>query len=156
MSTTTVLIKDLSPKIAPSLSPNLYRWLRAKGTGRHQGVVLDSVFKVKPSSPLSQSIGAGTLVIGHPCSAYQGDTDISGIRLIEVLVSGTQAGRVCLAGAASSLELVADFWPHYSQVGRCAFDPLHMEHFKGTEHYTEVNGVKTCLWCGAVCQHEPQ
>ncbi|MEM8519463.1 hypothetical protein [Janthinobacterium sp. CAN_S7] len=147
----TVQLKNLAPRLSPAFSPNLYRWLRVRGTGRHQGLVRDTVFRVKPDTGLARSIGAGTLVIGHAYAAYEGDKDVSGIRMIEVLVNGTEAGRFCFAGAADSLEPVADFWTRYTQVGRCAFDPLHQEHFAGGERYALTDGAKTCMWCGAEC-----
>lgn len=150
----TVQLKNLAPSRSPGFSPNLHRWLRACGTGRHQGLVLDTVYQVQAGSNLSRSIGAGTLVVGQPYAAYAGDKDVSGVRLIEVLVNGTQAGRFCLVSAADSLEPVSDFWARYQKVGRCAFDPNHQEHFMGADRYMTVDGVKTCLWCGAKCAHQ--
>lgn len=149
-----VCVKDLAPDLSPSFSPNLFHWLRARGTGRHEGLVLDHVYRVKPASKLARSLGAGTLVIGHPYEQYDGDADVSGRRMIEVLCNGAAANRLCLVAAASSLELIEDFWTRYKQVGRCAFDPLHQEHFIDTERYIKTEMGKTCTWCGADCAHK--
>jgi hypothetical protein len=144
--TNVTKLKDLAPRHSASYSTNLYRWLRARGTGRREGGVLDVVYKVKEGSRVAHFMGAGTLVIGHPYNGYEGDTDVSGTRVIEVLVNGAEAERLCLVGAADSLEPVPDFWERYIKIGRCAFDPQHKEHFTGTNRCT-----KTCLWCGAEC-----
>jgi len=149
--TSATRLKDLAPRHSASFSPNLYRWLRARGTGRREGLVLDIVYKVKEDSPAAHFMGAGTLVIGHPYDGYEGDTDISGTRMIQVLCNGARAERFCLVRAAESLEPIPDFWTRYRQVGRCAFDPLHREHFTGANRYAVANGVKTCLWCGTEC-----
>ena len=88
-------------------------------------------------------------MIGHPYSAYEGDTDFSGAHLLGVLCNGSEERRYCLPGAIMSLELVVDFWDRYLEVGRCAIDPAHQEHFQVGERYREHDGHRTCLWCGA-------
>jgi hypothetical protein len=87
-------------------------------------------------------------VIGSPYAAYEGDTDVSGVRLMDVLCHGADASRVCLAGALESLEEVSDFWTRYQQIGRCAIDTEHKTSFVHGVRYTAAGAVETCLWCG--------
>lgn len=141
-------IADLSPDLNAAYSPNLHQWLRRHGTGRKEGLVLDSVYRVRARSKLAEHYGDGAFVIGSPYAAYEGDTDVSGVHLMNVLCHGADASRVGLAGALESLEEVADFWTRYQQIGRCAIDPEHKTSFVDSVRYTAANGVETCQWCG--------
>lgn len=51
------------------------------------------------------------------------------------------------------LEVVDGFWDRYLEVGRCAIDPGHQEHFSGPERFSIQGNIRTCLWCGCV-QHK--
>lgn len=141
-------IADLSPNLGAAYSPNLYQWLHRRGTGRNEGVVLDRVYRVRAGSKLADHYGAGALLIGSPFEAYEGDTDVSAVRMMEVLCHGAAATTVCLAGALGSLDEVPDFWASYQRIGRCAIDLEHKTSFVGSVRYTTTNGISTCLWCG--------
>jgi len=45
-------IAVLYPDLAAAYSPNLYQWLRLRGTGRKEGVALDRVYRVRAGSKL--------------------------------------------------------------------------------------------------------
>lgn len=148
----TLTIKQLSPKVSASLSPNLHRWMKSHGHGYTDGGVAEAVFRVLPDTRMAKEYGAGTLLIGCAYNQYEGDKDFSGSVLIGVLCNGTQAGRYCFAGAMDMLEVVDGFWDIYLKVGRCAIDPSHEQHFCGSERYSHTGDVRTCLWCGE--QHQ--
>jgi len=141
-------IADVAPDLAAAYSPNLHQWLRRHGTGRKEGVVLDRVYRIRADSKLADYYGAGALVIGSPFAAYEGDTDVSAVRLMEVLCHGADASRVCLAGGLGSLEELPDFWTRYQQIGRCAIDAEHKMKFVDSGRYAACDGVQTCQWCG--------
>lgn len=157
MTTTTLIpvghpsmrLKDIHPNKSPAFSPNLHRWMRSRGHAYRDGGVADSVYRVRSGSKLASAYGAGTLFIGHPYNQYEGDSDFSGVQLIAVLCNGTKAGAFCFAGAARDLEEVVGFWDRYLQVGRCAIDPDHKEHFIGGDRFVVENDQRECLWCGA-------
>jgi len=148
----TLRLLELAPKLSPSFSPNLYRWMRETAHFYRDGGVSETVYRVVPNTRAAESFGAGTLLIGYPINGYPGDTDFSGVRLMAVLCQGVKADRWCLAGIAPDLELVEGFWDRYLSVGRCAVDPEHQEHFIGGERYRIDADARTCLWCGAT-QH---
>lgn len=141
-------LKDIHPNKSPAFSPNLHRWMRHRGLAYLAGGVSDTVYRVRPGSKMATMYGAGTLFIGHPYSQYIGDTDFSGAPLIGVLCHGTKAGSSCLPGAMHSLEEVQGFWVRYLQVGRCAIDPGHEQHFIGGDRFVIENDLRECLWCG--------
>lgn len=141
-------IADLAPDLGAAYSPNIHQWLGRHGTGRKEGLVLDRVYRVRMGSKLAEHYGAGAFVIGSPYAAYDRDTDVSAVRLMDVLCHGVDASRACLAGALDSLEEVPDFWTRYQQIGRCAIDTEHTTRFVDSVRYTTTNDVQTCLWCG--------
>ena len=138
-------LADLSPDLTAAYS---HQWLRRHGTGRKEGLVLDSVYRVRAGSKLAEHYGDGALVIGSPYAAHEGDTDVSGVHVMEVLCHGADASRVCLAGALDSLEEVTDFWTRYQRIGRCAIDVEHKTSFVHGVRYDTAGEVETCMWCG--------
>lgn len=87
-------------------------------------------------------------MIGYPINGYPGDMDFAGVRLMSTLCEGGKAGSWCYVNMVPDLELVEGFWDRYLQVGRCAIDPDHHQHFMG-DRYSTKDDVRTCLWCGA-------
>lgn len=148
----TMTLHEISPSRSAAFSPNLYRWMFSEGHAYKGGGVAETVFRVLPDSKLEKHFGAGTLMIGYPYNQYEGDTDFSGSLLISVLCNGSKAKRFCYSGAAGSLEVVDGFWDRYLQVGRCAIDPEHQQHFWGNERYSIAGDTRTCLWCGQTHQ----
>jgi len=144
----TLRLRELRPKLSPAFSPNLYHWMRESAHFYTDGGVAESVYRVKTGTLAAETFGAGTLLIGYPINGYPGDADFSGIRLMAVLCQGAKAGRVCFVGIAPDLELVEGFWDCYLNVGRCAVDPEHQEHFIGGERYRIDGDARACLWCG--------
>lgn len=148
----TMNLKEISPARSPAFSPNLYHWMHSEGHAYKDGGVAETIFRVLRGSKLAKLYGAGTLMIGCHYKQYKGDTDFSGALLMSVLCNGSKAKRVCYPGAANSLEVVKGFWNRYLQVGRCAIDPAHQEHFFGNERYSVAGDTRTCLWCGQTHQ----
>lgn len=143
-------LADLKPELHPSRSPNLFRWMRRRAHFYRDGGVADGVWRVKAGSEAAKWLGEGTLMIGCPMAQYPGDTDFSGLRLIEVLCNGSKAGSYCYASLAPQLEEVIGFWDRYMSVGRCAIDEAHSQNFIGDEGRYRIEGdSRTCLWCGA-------
>ncbi|MBA9965067.1 hypothetical protein D7S56_20955 [Ralstonia pickettii] len=138
---------DISPSRSISFSPNLYAWMKKEGHFYSDGGHAEQIYMVLPKSQLAECFGAETLMIGHPYNQYEGDSDFSGIRLFSALCLGARAGRMCYSGAMGSLKLVAGFWERYLEVGRCAIDPEHQEHFVGGERYAIRGETRSCLWC---------
>lgn len=156
MNSTTVLVGyptmrlgRIAPARSRSFSPNLYAWMKKEAHFYSDAGHAEQIYRVRPESSLAESFGAGTLMIGHPYNQYEGDSDFSGIRLISALCQGAKAGRMCFVGAMGSLELVDGFWDRYLEVGRCAIDPEHQEHFVGGDRYAVDGETRACLWCGA-------
>jgi len=144
----TMRREDLAPTRG-SYSPNLFAWMKRHAHFYRGGGHAESVFRVRKGSRYAQMFGEGTLVIGHAFGQYEGDTDFSGVRLMAALCRGARADRVCYLGMMPSLEVVANFWERYLDVGRCAIDPDHQEHFVGGERFSFDGEHRTCLWCGA-------
>lgn len=142
----TLTLKQLSPTFSASLSPNLYRWMRAKAHFYKGGGVLETVYRVKPDTQLAQDYGAGTLMIGYPGDAGL-DQGFVGIRLMAVLCQGVKAGSFYYVGMTPMLEEVDGFWDAYLKIGRCAIDPTHQEHFQGDRFHVHAD-ARDCLWCG--------
>ena len=153
-TTSALRLRDLDPAKSPSFSPNLYRWMRAEGHFFRDGGTLVGVYSVRAGSRAAAQFGAGTLLIGYPTNDGDGDADFIGVRLMSALCKGAGAGAWCYLGLAAGLDLVPDFWGRYVQVGRCAIDPEHKEHFSGggRDRFIETGNTRTCQWCGAV-QH---
>jgi hypothetical protein len=147
----TMKLRDIAPSRSSSFSPNLYAWMRRYAHFYREGGHIDNVYRVVDGSPLASTFGfgAGVLLIGRRYDQYEGDTDFSGIRLIEALCKGAKASRVCYVGAMRSLEPVEGFWERYLEVGRCAIDPTHAEHFVHADRFAMNGDTRTCLWCGA-------
>lgn len=144
----TMKLMDISPSVSPSFSPNLYRWMKTEGHAYSDCGVAETAYRILPGSKLAELYGAGTLMIGCPYNQYEGDTDFSGTLLMAVLCNGSNAKRYCYPGAINALEAVEGFWDRYMQIGRCAIDPSHQEHFRGSARYSFAGNVRTCLWCG--------
>ncbi len=136
----TLRLRDIDPAKHPGFSPNLYRYLKRRGHFYRDGGILDCAYRVKEGSRLAEFCGAGTLMIG-----YLYDGDFIGSRMMSVLCQGTSAERFSYPGGAVMVE---GFWDRYLQVGRCAVDPEHVEHFMGDRY--EIRGdERVCRWCGA-------
>jgi hypothetical protein len=144
----TMTLKDIQPSRSAAFSPNLYRWMQKQGHAYRDGGVAEAVYRILPGSKLANDFGAGALMIGHHYNQYEGDTDFSGALLMGVLCHGAQSKRSCYSGAVGSLEVVDGFWDRYMQVGRCAIDPTHEQHFFGADRYAVAGDARTCLWCG--------
>lgn len=144
----TLRLRDLSPERSCSFSPNLYRWMKRRAHFYLDGGVAEGVYRVKPGTSSAEHFGAGTLMIGWPINGYPGDTDFSGVRLMQALCIGSKAIRACYSNMAPDLEPVEGFWDRYLQVGRCAIDPEHQEHFAGTDRFVEKDDTRKCIWCG--------
>lgn len=138
------LLSAITPKNSPAFSANLHRWMRSHGR------LADTVYRLDAGGKLARVYGAGTLFLGQPYADYSGDTDFSGVLLMEVLCNGSSAARVCLAGDAPSLVEVENFWDQYKLVGRCAIDVNHSVGFRDeAQRFHLVGGQRTCKWCAA-------
>lgn len=146
----TLRLKQLVPSLSPAFSPNLYYWMRKKAHFYKDGGVLQTVFRVKPETRLAKELGAGTLMIGY-ADADGDDNGFVGIRMMEALCLGAEAGSFYYIGMAKMLEEVDEFWEQYLKIGRCAIDPAHKESFLG-ERYSMDGNTRSCTWCGA--KHE--
>lgn len=138
------LLSRIHPKHAPAYSKNLHKWMKSHGrTG-------DTVYQASAGSKLARVYGVTALFIGQPYNDYEGDTDFSGVLLMQVLCMGRNVVRSCYAGSAPGLTEVAGFWSRYEQVGRCAIDPRHEVLFRDNEHrFHHVDGKRACKWCSA-------
>lgn len=138
------LVSSIAPKNSSAYSANLHRWMRSFGR------VGDTVYRLDAGGRLAKVYGSDTLFLGQPYADYSGDTDFSGVLLMEVLCNGSSATRVCLAGDAPSLVEVEDFWDQYKLVGRCAIDVNHSVGFRDdAQRFHNVNGQRICKWCAA-------
>ncbi len=144
----TLKLCDLFPDRSAAFSPNLYQWMKQRAHFYMDGGVAQGVYRVKPGTSTADAFGAGTLMIGYPNNGYAGDTDFSGVRLMDVLCNGRKALCWCYANMAPDLEVVGGFWDRYLQVGRCAIDPEHQEHFTGADRFGMDGDIRKCLWCG--------
>ena len=127
--------RAVAPRNGAKYSPNLYKWLTMRNKKHHAWT--SRVYRD----------GSGTLWIGMLDLG-----DLIGARLMNVLCCGAKAESFCYAGMRGLVE-VADFWPRYTAVGRCAIDPAHKMHFVGDDTRWRTNGEhRECLWCGAHAQ----
>lgn len=122
----------IAPSKGSKYSPNLYRWLTARGheyRARMVNVYTDA---------------NGTRWIG-----YHDDLgSFIGQKLIAVLCQGEKAGSWCFCGLGQ-LSIALNFWPSYMSDGRCAIDPDHKMSFLGDDTRWQVDGdSRQCLWCG--------
>lgn len=47
------------------------------------------------------------------------------------------------------VDVTAEFWALYDEIGRCAFDSTHEQYFQNSDdRYTENGDERTCNWCG--------
>ena len=145
----TLTLRQIDPTKSASFSPNLHRWMRAKGHFFKDGGVLQTVYRVLPDTRLAREIGAGTLMLGY--AEDPTEKGFVGIRLMAALCQGVKAGSFYHIGVAPMLEEVVGFWDAYLKVGRCAIDPAHKEGFMG-DRYSMDGDTRTCLWCGS--KHE--
>lgn len=152
----TLRLRQLQPTLSAAFSPNLYRWMRSRAHFYTDGGVAEAVYRVKAGTPAASYLGAGTLMIGYPMDGYPSDKDFSGARLIAVLCNGSSERRACFANLAPDLEVVEGFWNRYLDVGRCAIDPGHLQHFMGGDRFQEGTTLRTCLWCGTRQQKDVQ
>lgn len=137
----TLRAADIAPNKAASFSPNLHKYLSARGVFFRDGGLLHAVYAVKPDTKAAKWFGAGTLLLG-----FIDDEFFTGSRLIAVLCNGSKADRAAYPGVTDGLELVEGFWDRYLELGRCAIDPSHQEHFLGNRF--QIHGdTRTCLWC---------
>ena len=127
--------RAVAPRNGAKYSPNLYKWLTMRNKKHHAWT--SRVYRD----------GSGTLWIGMLDLG-----DLIGARLMNVLCCGAKAESFCYVGMRGLVE-VADFWPRYTAVGRCAIDPAHKMHFVGDDTRWRTNGEhRECLWCGAHAQ----
>lgn len=143
-------LSDIDPKKSPAFSPNLFKWLQLRARHYRGGVIPHAVYRIKAGTPSSTRLmfEAGTLLIGLPADGHPGDTDFIGARLTAVLCQGSKETSWCYAGITPDIEVVDGFWDRYLQVGRCAIDPEHKEHFVGNDRYTVTGDTRACQWCG--------
>lgn len=122
----------IAPSNGAKYSPNLYRWLTARG--REYRARMVNVYTDEN----------GTLWIG-----YSDDLNsFIGQKLIAVLCQGVKADSGCWCGLGQ-LNVVPEFWQSYMRDGRCAIDTEHKMFFMGDETRWKVDGdSRQCLWCG--------
>ena len=137
----TLQAVDIAPEKAPSFSPNLYRYLKAKGLFYRGGGVAESVFTVRPGTKAAEVYGAGTLMLG-----YLDDGFLVGTRLISALCNGAKTERMAHP-IGKSVDPVDGFWDKYLKIGRCAIDPEHQEQFL-SDRFQVQGDTRTCRWCG--------
>jgi hypothetical protein len=124
-------VAAIHPSKSAKYSPNLHKWLTMRSRKHHAWT--SRVFSDR----------AGALWIG-----MLDNGDLFGARLMQVLCNGTKAEHACWVGLGPLVE-IADFWPRYTAVGRCAIDPAHKMHFVGDDARWRTNGEhRECLWCG--------
>ena len=125
-----------NPKLHPSYSPNLYRYLKHPTSA---GLPMD-VFRDQD----------GTLWIGR-MNHEEGGRWFTGCRLARVLVSGATARRDVLEFApsfASKLVKMLSFWEQYEIIGRCAIDTDHsIAYLNSDSRYVFKGNTRTCTWC---------
>ena len=130
-SPTGLDVRTIHPDKHPRYSPNLYKWLTARGKeyrSTHSRIYRDH---------------DGMLYIG-----MMDDGFLIGSRLGKVLCEGAKAESWCYGQTRLMVE-VTDFWQRYVRDGRCAIDTEHNTHFVGDGSRWAIDGDRrTCLWCG--------
>lgn len=148
-TTTKELAAAINPRLNPSYSPNLHKWVKhwAKSHPEH---MLPEVWL--------ENDGMKLLRIGFQSreKIERMDCGFIGVRLNAVLCNGTSAnkerGWFTYLGPGNMTH-IADFWERYLQIGRCAIDTEHSKHFLESEgRYVMDGDTRTCTWCGA--QHK--
>lgn len=127
-------IQDLTPKKHEKFSPNLHRWLTARGNSSR--VTHSRVYRLKN----------GTRWIG-----YLDEDFFIGARLMGVLCNGRREDSAAYPRAGMGpMEEDVGFWDRYLAIGRCAIDPEHREHFiNAVNRFIGVSKtVRCCNWCG--------
>jgi len=148
-ATATMTLQAIAPNHIASFSPNLYAWMKVHGHFYREGGVLHGVWCVRAQTPASKYLGESTLLLGYATAEHAQDSDFVGVRLIAALARGAKAEGMFYPGLASDIEPIPDFWEKYLEVGRCAIDPAHSEHFVGSDRFVADGDIRTCLWCGA-------
>lgn len=145
---TIELVKRIDPKINPSYSPNLHKYVKrfAKEMG-------DWKFPDIYQDCKEEGLFAGCLYIGYMDST-EGPNGFVGARLNRVLCSGASVyGRErgwFIDLGPSNMRRIDGFWDKYFAVGRCAIDSDHKTYFVGDEgRYTLDGDIRVCNWCGA-------
>lgn len=101
---------SIDPKQHDRFSPNLFKFLKARSVFARLG----QVYRDQD----------GVLWLGFEDSPF-----FVGVRLMEILCQGTKAQTAAYPNFWP-LDRVENFWPEYLEVGRCAIDPMHKEHFR--------------------------
>jgi hypothetical protein len=132
-------LSAIDPSRGAKYSPNLFAWLTVTRQGR-----------LTPRARLSglYSDSAGSLWIGYT----RDSAGFVGQRLALVLEAGAGAG----IGAWRHIGRVQPwigFWSRYTAIGRCTFDPKHVDASVYGEHRWSRSGdTRTCRWCGVASQ----
>jgi hypothetical protein len=132
---------QISPKLHPRFSPNLFKWLRKNKN------IADRIQVFISSIDATLWIGFQDELGGHIC--------FHGNRLMGVL---TGVDKYTYAHSATqfneSLTVIPDFWDRYVTDGRCAIDQAHAHGFVGdeTRWHNTSDTARACLWCGKVTQ----
>ena len=141
---TKELAAAIRPKLKPSYSPNLHKWL-AHWSKHHPQHLVPGVWRCEQ----------GMLRIGYQSRTdnEREDCGFIGVRLNAVLCNGVSAnkerGWFTNLGPGNMTE-IDDFWPRYIAIGRCAIDTEHKTSFVGDDdRYTTAADIRTCNWCGA-------
>lgn len=137
----TLRAADIAPSKSASFSPNLHKYLKARGHFYADGGLLQGVYVIRTGSKAAGVYGAGTLMLGYPDDDY-----FIGTRLISALCNGGKEESMAHP-IGKSVDPVEGFWDNYLKIGRCAIDPAHQEHFMA-DRFNEQGDSRTCLWCG--------
>lgn len=134
MQLTNTLLKKLSPSFGDKFSPYLYQWLKKN--------FIECQYETK-------------VFINKDGIRYIGFFDeegwFYGSNFMGVLCHGKKEGTsASYPSTVSSFQEVKDFWAQYAELGRCAIDPEHKEHFRGNTRWIENGHIHTCTWCGYV------
>lgn len=144
----TELIQATNPRLKPSYSPNLHKYLKkyAANMPKHW---TPKIYRSKEDD----------LWIGYfdPSVPATSEDGLIGIRVIRALVNGAKAYSEKgwhLGYGPANMEHIPDFWERYIAIGRCAIDTKHRQYFIDIreDRYTMDGDIRTCTWCGA--QHK--
>jgi hypothetical protein len=113
-----------------------------------------AAFLAKPRNRIYRERGyvAAKLMNGRPILffGFHDDGDFIGANLTTILCNGTKTVTYSFLDGKSyrKQDGVLDT---YVQIGRCAFDPQHTEHYRHSEgRFVTKGNRRTCTWCGAV------
>ncbi len=129
----SAFLAGISPKLHERYSPNLYNWLKGLSHRRH--LPQNRVWRCPDDR----------LWIG-----WLDDGFLIGARLNGVLCNGRREQTMAYTlKSLGKLTEVADFWPRYMEIGRCAIDVDHTTPFQNSDGRWLVLGDKRqCQWCG--------